>query len=55
MSEPIAVAGQRVFETFGACVAAPDDEAAARAADEALSELDTLLRAAEGSPEASDR
>ncbi|MET7289778.1 hypothetical protein [Streptomyces sp. NPDC005573] len=46
MSDRIESAGQHVFELFGAVAAAPDDEEAGAAADEALAELDALLRAA---------
>lgn len=45
MSDQIAVAGQRLFELFAACAAAPDDESAGHAADQALRELEALLAA----------
>ena len=37
--------GLKVVELFTACAAAPDDRGAAEAADTALAELETLLRA----------
>jgi len=40
--------GLKVVELFTACAAAPDDRGAAEAADTALAELETLLRAAAG-------
>jgi len=43
MSKQIDAAGQRLFELFGACAAAPDDEEAGQQADQALMELDALL------------
>ncbi|WP_169437539.1 hypothetical protein [Longispora albida] len=43
--ERIEAAGQKVFEMFGACAAAPDDKELGRQADEALAELEGLLRA----------
>jgi hypothetical protein len=46
MSAQIEAAGQRLFELFGACAGAPDDEEAGRRADQALAELDALLAAA---------
>ena len=45
--EQINAAGEKVFEMFGACGAAPDDVAVGRAADEALEHLETLLRTVE--------
>jgi len=42
--DEIEAAGQRVFELFGACAAAPDDVALGEEADRALAELETLLR-----------
>lgn len=45
MSEEVEAAGQAVFEMFGACAAAPDDEELGRRADGALAELDRLLAA----------
>ncbi|MBG0851748.1 hypothetical protein I2W78_07795 [Streptomyces spinoverrucosus] len=46
-SEEIEVQGRKVVELFTACAAAPDDLAAAEAADAALAELEVLLRDAE--------
>lgn len=45
MSKQIEAAGQRLFELFGACAAAPDDEETGQQADQALMELDALLAA----------
>jgi hypothetical protein len=45
MNEEITRAGERLFELFGACGAAPDDVAAGQAADQALRHLDALLEA----------
>jgi hypothetical protein len=47
--DEIAAAGQQVVELLGACAAAPDDIATARAADDALRNLEQLL-AAPGRP-----
>lgn len=57
MSDDVEVAGQAVFELFGACAAAPDDEAVGRAGDRALAELDALLarRAETPRPPTADR
>jgi hypothetical protein len=44
MNDEIEAAGQRVFEMFGACAAAPDDVALGQEADRALAALDELLR-----------
>ncbi|MBV9162467.1 MAG: hypothetical protein JO281_13145 [Pseudonocardiales bacterium] len=43
MSKQIEAAGQRLFELFGACAAAPDDEEIGRQADQVLMELAALL------------
>jgi hypothetical protein len=43
MPDEIVAAGSKVVEMLGACAAAPDDLQIARAADEALTELDQLL------------
>lgn len=43
MSERIEALGNQVFELFGACAGAPDDEATGRAADEALRALEAEL------------
>lgn len=43
MSKQIEAAGQRLFELFAACAAAPDDEEIGQQADQALMELDALL------------
>jgi hypothetical protein len=45
MSKQIEAAGQRLFELFGACAAAPDDEETGQQADRALMELEALLAA----------
>ena len=43
--DEVETAGQRVFELFGACAAAPDDIALGEEADRALATLEALLRA----------
>jgi hypothetical protein len=48
----IADCGQKVVHLLGACAAAPDDIATARAADEALSSLEHLLAVAEEAAQA---
>lgn len=45
MPDQITEAGSKVVEMLGACAEAPDDMATARAADEALSDLERLLAA----------
>jgi hypothetical protein len=42
---PLEAAAMQVLHGFGAVCAAPDDEATAAAADEALEELERLLAA----------
>ena len=41
--DDIEAAGQKVFEMFGACAAAPDDVELGEEADRALAHLDELL------------
>ena len=43
MPDEIAAAGAEVVELLGACAAAPDDLETAKAADNALSDLERLL------------
>jgi hypothetical protein len=43
MSDEIAVAGSKVVELLGDCAAAPDDLEIARAADDAVRDLEHLL------------
>lgn len=42
--DEIAATGRKVVEMLGACAAAPDDIETARAADDALRNLERLLR-----------
>jgi len=47
MPDDVTAAGELVFELFGACAAAPDDQQIGRRADDALGRLEALLLAAE--------